>query len=1067
MKKAQNTAIKVACRLRPLNKLELSTGGECCTTYTDTSIKVKVTGEEKPHDFAFDHVFGPETPQTIVYDKVARPVLTGLMDGFNGTIFAYGQTSSGKTFTMEGPEVVDTDEKKGIIPRMMGHLFELILNSSAEIEFNVKVSFLELYNEKLQDLLDPRKTNLQIKEDKTKGIFVQDVTEVYITSAEEMRQVHKKGSENRTTAATRMNERSSRSHSIFILHLIQKNISTDASKHSKLYFVDLAGSEKISKTNVVGQQLEEAKGINKSLSALGLVINALTEKGGNAHVPYRDSKLTRLLQESLGGNSQTSLILAASMCSYNDKETLSTFRFGSRAKNIKNQVVMNVERSAKEYMALLDAAEKTIKKQEGLIEALEKQLQAAAQGQSIDLSFLSSLSNQQSKETAEDETKEEDEPEIENIQSTKEETPTGATGAQGSQSSASIKVLKQQIQIANMTEELQELKASKNELENEMKFKNQEIYDLNGKVMLYEHQLNELTTKNIESLENFRTQFDKVCYENQEKTTMMEKFLTALARLKSDLHFMYVSKNLRMLDLVEKSPTSTSSKESKEIDEVKQLQQLDKEDLIINSIQKTIETLEEIEKDLKASERASPVTKDTEALLEALLRDSEPSSTKRENISLTKSNQLNENNENEGIFMTSEDEIEPVRIEENQTEGEESFRLDLDSFGSVEELCQRLQGITNDESKISELQNLVSIQRKALTKLSKANAELVQTSQKNQVVYDKKIEGFNQKIESLNTQHSEKVKEHDDKISKLKTLLENKINEIENTKKEQDKELLEKSKLIADLRYQADRMQKIILGTDLPKKVYEAENKIRELALERQRLSQEIFQLREKYDEAKDLLEDKTSQTQLLQNNLNTLSTELEILKHFRPKPSQDLVPKKKDRTPGGGDSKTPQWLRDQMVSTDNHVIKPIRGGGGNLKNFEKSNNFLVYEKPSNLLQKKGSFQETGGSGPKDLIKEPKRDKARLEMPTLEGKEKNEQWAKLGEMLRSQNGKKNLMSHGKLNLTEAQNQSRNIYDKREEDKVNTSGTAKSARGEKDEHEGGQSGIKGMLKSFFS
>jgi len=680
---------------------------------------------------------------------------------------------------------------------------------------------------------------------------VQDVTEVYISSAEEMRQVHKKGSENRTTAATRMNERSSRSHSIFILHLIQKNISTDASKHSKLYFVDLAGSEKISKTNVVGQQLEEAKGINKSLSALGLVINALTEKGGNAHVPYRDSKLTRLLQESLGGNSQTSLILAASMCSYNDKETLSTFRFGSRAKNIKNQVVMNVERSAKEYMALLDAAEKTIKKQEGLIEALEKQLQAAAQGQSIDLSFLSSLSNQQNKETTEDETKEEEESEIENIQSTKqEEIPTGAgtgaSGAQGSQSSASIKVLKQQIQIANMAEELQELKTSKNELENEMKFKNQEIYDLNGKVMLYEHQLNELTAKNIESLENFRSQFDKVCYENQEKTTMMEKFLTALARLKSDLHFMYVSKNLRMLDLVEKSPTS----ESKEVDEVKQLQQLDKEDLIINSIQKTIETLEEIEKDLKASERASPITKDTEALLEALLRDSEPSSTKRENLSLTKSNQQNENNENEGIFMTSEDEIEPVRIEENQTEGEESFRLDLDSFGSVEELCQRLQGITNDENKISELQNLVSIQRKALTKLSKVNSELIQTSQKNQVVYDKKIEGLNQKIENINSQHSEKVKENDDKISKLKTLLETKINEIENTKKEQDKELLEKSKLIADLKYQADRMQKIILGTELPKKVYEAENKIRELALERQRLSQEIFQLREKYDEA-------------------------------------------------------------------------------------------------------------------------------------------------------------------------------------------------------------------------
>ncbi len=161
------------------------------------------------------------------------------------------------------------------------------------------------------------------------------------------------------------------------------------------------------------------------------------------------------------------------------------------------------------------------------------------------------------------------------IPSSKEVSPQAA-----GQSSASIKVLKQQIQIANMTEELQELRAYKAEFENEIKSKNQEIYDLNGKVMLYEHQLNELTSKNIESLENFRERFDKVCNENQEKGAMMEKFLTALARLKSDLHFMYVSKNLRMLDLVEKSPTSTSSKESKEADEVKQMQQLDKEDLI-------------------------------------------------------------------------------------------------------------------------------------------------------------------------------------------------------------------------------------------------------------------------------------------------------------------------------------------------------------------------------------------------------------------------------------------------------------------------------------------------------
>eukprot|EP01015_Nassula_variabilis_P035150 TRINITY_DN8786_c0_g1_i2.p1 TRINITY_DN8786_c0_g1~~TRINITY_DN8786_c0_g1_i2.p1 ORF type:complete len:192 (-),score=48.21 TRINITY_DN8786_c0_g1_i2:11-586(-) len=162
------------------------------------------------------------------------------------------------------------------------------------------------------------------------------------------------GSSNRTIAATRMNESSSRSHSIFCLTVHQKDTKSDTQKQGKVYFVDLAGSEKIAKTNVTGQQLEEAKNINKSLSALGNVINALTETKKNVHIPYRDSKLTRMLQESLGGNSQTTLIIACSMCSYNDKETLSTLRFGNRAKSIKNKPMVNVERSAKELMHLLD-----------------------------------------------------------------------------------------------------------------------------------------------------------------------------------------------------------------------------------------------------------------------------------------------------------------------------------------------------------------------------------------------------------------------------------------------------------------------------------------------------------------------------------------------------------------------------------------------------------------------------------------------------------------------------------------------------------------------------------------
>ena len=158
-----------------------------------------------------------------------------------------------------------------------------------------------------------------------------------------------------------MNERSSRSHSMFIVHVDQKDLKKGNSRHAKLYFVDLAGSEKVGKTGVKGQQLEQAKNINKSLSSLGNVINALTSDK-KEHIPYRDSKLTRILQESLGGNSRTTLIINCSMCSYNDKETLGTLRFGQRAKSIKNKAIVNQEKSAKELQMLLDDANKTITK---------------------------------------------------------------------------------------------------------------------------------------------------------------------------------------------------------------------------------------------------------------------------------------------------------------------------------------------------------------------------------------------------------------------------------------------------------------------------------------------------------------------------------------------------------------------------------------------------------------------------------------------------------------------------------------------------------------------------------
>ena len=359
--------IKVVCRIRPENKLELAGAYARCVTYSDNDITVQCNPESKvsdmagSHNFAFDAIFGPESRQIDVFHEVAAPTVKGVLEGYNGTIFAYGQTGSGKSFTMEG--VRGDIELAGIIPRMFDHLFKCISEADPDIEFSIKCSYLEIYMEKIKDLLDPKKTNLKVKEDKVKGLYVQDSTEVYVSSTDEMMEVMNRGSQNRSVAATRMNATSSRSHSIFLVTVQQKNTKTDTSKLGKLFCCDLAGSEKVEKTEAAGQTLEEAKMINKSLSALGNVINALTEsKGKNSFVPYRDSQLTRILQESLGGNSQTCLVITCSLSQYNDRETLSTLRFGNRAKSIKNAVKQNAQRSAKELLGLLNVAEDKLKK---------------------------------------------------------------------------------------------------------------------------------------------------------------------------------------------------------------------------------------------------------------------------------------------------------------------------------------------------------------------------------------------------------------------------------------------------------------------------------------------------------------------------------------------------------------------------------------------------------------------------------------------------------------------------------------------------------------------------------
>lgn len=235
---------------------------------------------------------------------------------------------------MNGPDIEDI-EMQGIIPRMVRTVFARIETAGEQMEFTVKISMIEIYMERVRDLLDPSKDNLKVHEEKGKGVYVGDVTETYVSEEAEVYAVMRLGGSNRSIAATNMNAESSRSHSIFILTVTQTNMEDMSIKTGKLYLVDLAGSEKISKTGAKGTTLDEAKMINKSLTTLGKVITALTDKKAT-HIPYRESKLTRILQESLGGNSKTALIITCSPHPYNESETLGTLRFGQRARNIKN-----------------------------------------------------------------------------------------------------------------------------------------------------------------------------------------------------------------------------------------------------------------------------------------------------------------------------------------------------------------------------------------------------------------------------------------------------------------------------------------------------------------------------------------------------------------------------------------------------------------------------------------------------------------------------------------------------------------------------------------------------------
>ncbi|XP_038901859.1 kinesin-like protein KIN-12D [Benincasa hispida] len=354
--------VQVLIRVRPLNSMERSNHGYNRCLKQESAQSINWIGQPETK-FTFDHVACETVDQEMLFRMAGLPMVENCLSGYNSCMFAYGQTGSGKTHTMLG-EIDDLEVKpsphRGITPRIFEFLFARIhaeeeIRCDEKLKYNCKCSFLEIYNEQITDLLDPSSTNLLLREDVKKGVYVENLSEFEVRTVSDILRLLTQGSSNRKVAATNMNRESSRSHSVFtcvIESKWEKESSTNL-RFSRLNLVDLAGSERQKTSGAEGERLREAANINKSLSTLGHVIMVLLDvaRGKPRHIPYRDSKLTFLLQDSLGGNSKTMIIANVSPSICCAAETLNTLKFAQRAKLIQNNAVVN-EDSTGDVIAL-------------------------------------------------------------------------------------------------------------------------------------------------------------------------------------------------------------------------------------------------------------------------------------------------------------------------------------------------------------------------------------------------------------------------------------------------------------------------------------------------------------------------------------------------------------------------------------------------------------------------------------------------------------------------------------------------------------------------------------------